>query len=305
MGSAKHKKKTARILALIGLCLAMLMAGTAVADLIIAGQVHYRPDYEMEDIRSGIQEMREDLNGEYRLTEEDYKELFYQTGLGKPAVNDLIARYGGSEELLTTVLAQYQANFFGSIDYSRNKFGIITYEELLVNEKGETKAGFDLAPLKNGDIFMSPSTMSLGWRHGHNAIVVDAAGRRTLEAVLIGYDSMFQKADKWRKYPAFMILRLRSDAPGAGTIPDMAAEFAEKRLEGMPYGLLTGMIDKNPDPDKISHTQCAHIVWYPYMQLGFDLDSDGGWLVTPHDIAESSELEVVQIYGMDPHQFWP
>ena len=38
---------------------------------------------------------------------------------------------------------------------------------------------------------------------------------------------------------------------------------------------------------------------------GFDLDSDGGRIVTAKDIANSSLLEVVQIFGVDPDAIWP
>jgi hypothetical protein len=47
------------------------------------------------------------------------------------------------------------------------------------------------------------------------------------------------------------------------------------------------------------------VVWYPYERYGYDLDSDGFWLVTPKDIANSDLLEVVQVYGADPEAIWP
>lgn len=39
-----------------------------------------------------------------------------------------------------------------------------------------------------------------------------------------------------------------------------------------------------------------------YRAAGIDLDSNGGWLVTPKDIAYSEELELVQAYGFDPER---
>ena len=50
--------------------------------------------------------------------------------------------------------------------------------------------------------------------------------------------------------------------------------------------------------ETITGTHCAHLVWYAYQQFGYDLDSDGGIIVTPRDLYESTNLEIVQIYGM-------
>ena len=49
--------------------------------------------------------------------------------------------------------------------------------------------------------------------------------------------------------------------------------------------------------DSVRGTQCAHLVWLAYAAYGYDIDSNGGLIVTPKDIAESELFEVVQIYG--------
>ena len=67
--------------------------------------------------------------------------------------------------------------------------------------------------------------------------------------------------------------------------------------------MLTGIPDKAPAD--LKKTQCSHLVWYPYAQFGYDIDSDGSWLVTPKDITNSEYLEVVQVYGVDPEEIWP
>ena len=36
------------------------------------------------------------------------------------------------------------------------------------------------------------------------------------------------------------------------------------------------------------------------MQFGYDLDGDGGSLVTVEDLLQSSNLEILQIFGLDP-----
>ena len=79
-----------------------------------------------------------------------------------------------------------------------------------------------------------------------------------------------------------------------------AAEFAENNLVGRPYTLFSGLWgEKFAALDAVS-PQCAYLVWYAYMAQGVDLDSDGGRLVTVYDLARSSQLELVELYGTDP-----
>jgi uncharacterized protein YycO len=120
-----------------------------------------------------------------------------------------------------------------------------------------------------------------------------------MEALLLGSPAIFDRVSKWETYTSFIQLRLKNHEEGeAGKI----AEYAKKKLQGVPYGLLTGIPVKAPDD--IKKTQCAHLVWYPYEHFGYDLDSDGSWLVTPKDIAGSGFLEIVQIYGVNPEEIW-
>ena len=82
--------------------------------------------------------------------------------------------------------------------------------------------------------------------------------------------------------------------------------FSQKYMADMPYILTIGLLSKkNPDFENIKGTQCSHLVWYPFKHFGYDIDSDGSWLVTPKDIANSNLFEVVQIYGVDPGEIWP
>lgn len=64
-----------------------------------------------------------------------------------------------------------------------------------------------------------------------------------------------------------------------------------------------GQIQKKA-PAPVEGTQCAHLIWRAYAQFGYDLDANGGWIVTPRQLANSPLLEVVQVYGMDPDQPW-
>ena len=268
----------------------IIIAAIATVEKLIEPMGYFRPDYDKRDI-TGILEKEV-------LSDDDYKELFYQTGLGKTAVDEILKDKSGKEKIL-----EFQKNFFTEYNISSEKFAVIVNHESLVDEKGKIIYGFDLAPYENGYVLITKATHSLGWRHGHAGIITDAENEETLEAVLLGQDSMLQNINKWRSFPSFIMLKLK-DASQEEL--DKIAEFAKINLLDVPYGLSVGLTSKkNPEPSNITTTQCAHIVWYPFMQFGYDIDSDGTWLVTPKDIANSDLFEIVQIYGVDPDEIWP
>ena len=158
---------------------------------------------------------------------------------------------------------------------------------------------FQFSDLQPGDILVTLSTHSLGWRHGHAALVLDE--ETTLESTVWGEDSSLGKTDSWKRYSGFAVLRVK-DAPEMG---ERVAEYAERELCGVPYHLSAGVLgEKAPDTEApYFGVQCAYLVWYAWNSFGVDLDSDGGRLVTPADLLLSDKLEVVQLYGMDPRKF--
>jgi uncharacterized protein YycO len=268
----------------------IIIAAIATVEKLIEPMGYFRPDYDKRDI-TGILEKEV-------LSDDDYKELFYQTGLGKTAVDEILKDKSGKEKIL-----EFQKNFFTEYNISSEKFAVIVNHESLVDEEEKIIYGFDLAPYESGYVLITKATHSLGWRHGHAGIVTDAENEETLEAVLLGQDSMLQNINKWRSFPSFIMLKLKDVSQEE---LDEIAEFAKINLLDVPYGLSVGLTSKkNPEPVNITTTQCAHIVWYPFMQFVYDIDSDGTWLVTPKDIANSDLFEVVQIYGVDPDEIWP
>jgi len=253
--------------------------------------VRYVPDYEK--INLGIyQGITADS-----LSEEDYKTLFWQTGLGKDAVDVIF----NSERDPVNTLEIYQENLFAPPVYKCGNIGIVTGEERLYDDEGKIKTGFLLADVRDGDIFVTRATHTLGWRHGHAAIVTDVtkgqAMGETLEAVFWGNPTMIQRLSKWRTYPTFIQLRPKNKEIGG-----QAAIFARENLLDINYSLFAGLFTKFDD--EINITQCAHLPWYVYMHFGYDLDSNGGWLVTPRDITKSEHLEIVQIFGFHPGRLW-
>ncbi len=249
----------------------------------------WTPDYQKIDLS-------EVLNRE-TLSESDYHTILMQTGLGKMAVDELLEKATRADRL--RIFEEYQDHFFSPGIHDCRRAAIIVHEERLRDEEGEPAAGFDIASLRNGDILITKSTHSLGWRHGHAAIVTNAEKGETLEAILLGNPSLLEHVSKWQTFPSFIQLRLKGGAAEA----EMIAKYARTEGLGIPYALLTGIPVKAPE--KIDRTQCAHLVWYPYEHFGYDIDSDGSWLVTPKDIAKSDLLEVVQVYGADPEDIWP
>ncbi|HBD62808.1 MAG TPA: hypothetical protein DC038_00070 [Clostridiales bacterium] len=259
-------------------------------NILIEPDGYFVPDYEKTDISAILEKSQ--------LSEVDYKELFYQTGIGKTAVDEILSMETGKDELL-----KFQDNFMRKNNVLCESIGIITSQESIVNDEGQPAYGFNLAPYKNGYVLITKATHSLGWRHGHAAIVTDAKNNETLEAIILGSNSMFQNINKWRIYPSFIMLRLKDASPEK---LDEIAQFAKNNLNDIPYGLTVGLTSKkNPAPEDIKSTQCSHLAWYPFMQSGYDTDYDGSWLVTPKDIANSDLFEVVQIYGINPEEIWP
>lgn len=283
--SIKHKKFMVFITVLI-----LTLSITAILEAITEPAGHRTPTYPKTDISSILENAT--------LTEEDYKELFYQTGLGKTAVDEILL-----EENPETKFLRFQENFFRKNNLLCEKIAITTSQESIVTPEGKPMYGFDLAPYKNGYVLITKATHSFGWRHGHAAIVTDAANNETLEAVILGSNTQLQDINKWRVYPSFIMLKLKDASPED---LNKIAQFAKNNLHDVPYGLTVGLTSKkNPLVENIKTTQCSHLVWYPFMQHGYDVDYDGTWLVSPKDIANSDLFEVVQIYGVDPEEIWP
>lgn len=228
------------------------------------------------------------------FTKSDYDILLMQTGLGKPAL-DKIKQTNNN---MIQVLRKYQDDFFDKKKMECNKIGVITYEERMVNKKGKIMKAFQVADIKNGDVVLSRSTHSFGWRHGHAAIVTDSKKGELLEATLLGCPTGINDIENWQSYSSFILLRPKAEISGTE-----AADIAIKNLKDISYGLFSGIPTKGPD--KVTKTQCAHLVWYSYYRLGYDIDSDGGWLVTPKDIAHSNLFDIVQVYGVNPKEIWP
>lgn len=222
------------------------------------------------------------------LTDADYELILSQTGLGKPAADKLIAE-GDADRI-----EKYREYYLMDKDYICYREGVFACHEAITDENGEQILNPDFADIQNGDILITLSIHSMGWRHGHAAVVVDAQRGITAEAVMIGEKSSYGRVRDWKNYPLVAVLRLK-DADES--VRNEIAEFTDENMMGIYYGLLAGVIwGRNTENIPLT-TQCAHFVWFVYKNAGIDIDSDGGIIITPHDILWSENLETVQIYG--------
>jgi uncharacterized protein YycO len=120
-------------------------------------------------------------------------------------------------------------------------------------------------------------------------LVADADRGITVEAFGIGTSSEYSSLSEWRRYPHVLVLRL--NAPE--NVRQEVAAYAKRCLVGIPYMLSPGAVDEKNMEREYWGTQCAHLVWAAFEACGYDIDGDGGWLVTPADFTVSDLLRVV------------
>ena len=283
--SEKRKKSSWQKRLLVVLCAVILFAG-AVLGVLQAGvkytQKHwdyFTPNYARTDI-SPILEKSE-------LSDDDYQTLYRQTGLTKLGIDGLL-----KDGNITQIL-KIQEYFFSNPTLEVNHFAPFTYLE-------EVDDVAPLANLEDGDIIVSASTRVSWWRYGHSTLVVDGKGKLILEALEPNSKSHFAPASSMANLSNFLILRPKIDEALKADV----VNFARDNLLNVPYRLTTGVFSKKYNPNKLKGTQCAHLVWYAYKKFGIDLDSNGGRIVKPQDMALSNMVEVVQTFGFDLDKLW-
>lgn len=124
---------------------------------------------------------------------------------------------------------------------------------------------------------------------------MDAEHGESLEAIVIGQNSRIQDVTTGRNLLRLPVYRLRgADAETRAAI----AHTAKRRLTDIPYSLAVGLYPAGRMPGAVQATQCAHLVWEAFAAFGYDLDENGGRIVTPADLARSPFLELKQVYGL-------
>lgn len=291
------------------LFLILTAAGLALWTAEAEKKAHYTPQYQKVNLESVLQKEQ--------LSEEDYTLLAAQTGLAKAGVDELYQN-GNQEALL-----YLQERFFEPIEYECERSVFLCCTERIV-ENGAEKVSAEnllsgyagtkpsvigktesvvsreqstfLPAAQDGDILVTFSGHLFGWRSGHAGLVVNAAEGRTLEAITLGCNSQFGSLENWKEYPCFALLRL---SDGSQEKRAEIAAYAAETLVDIPYRLAS-FCGQEQSAVPSSGTQCAHLVWLTYRHFGYDVDGDGGQLVTPRDLYQSDLLEVIQVYGICP-----
>lgn len=279
MTTAKRKvQKILFVLVTIGLVFSICnFAVSEIADLKAYCEPSSMDEQEWNELYNKI------LNGE-ALSNDDYEAILLQTGLGAPAVDKLVS--SNAQEDIQDYYNYYQKEK----DFDCAREGVLAYHEYITDKDGNYIKNPPLADLQNGDIIVTLSIHSFGWRHGHAAVVVDAEKGTIVQAVMLGENSALGNVNEFNQFPLVAVLRARdTDETTRRAIGDCASE-----LTGIRYSLLAGIIGNNAE--LLEATHCAHLVWYAYNEFGIDIDNNGG-VVTPRDILKSNKLEIVQVYG--------
>ena len=243
---------------------------------------HWYPDYEKEDISAVLEKET--------LDEADYALLYAQTGLTKIGVDGLLQENPASGK---AKMLKIQDFYFKKHTVSCDRFNPYTYSETI-------EAHAPLGRLEDGDIIVSATTHVSGFRLGHAALIIDGKNERMAEAFGPGSKSEITSVHSFTNLADFMILRPKFDKE----FREQVAAYAKDNMIGADYNFSIGILSKKYNEEKFTRTQCAHLVWYAYRHFGVDLDSNGGLVVTPPEIANSPYVEVVQIFGFDPVKLW-
>ncbi len=267
------------ILTAVFVLLAVGAAFFIICDAVTVKYARILPSYEQTDI-GGILAKEE-------WTEEDYSVLYRQTGVSKSALD-------GMKDDPKRILSFQEALFYK---------GEVVQDDIAITTSHDEMKDFTapIVDLEDGDIIVTSSCHTFGWRNGHSALVVDSEDMRVLESRSLGIPSGYGSVRWFQKASNFIVLRLK------GATKEERAEIANWATENLykvDYSILVGISQKKDQGDKPQVTHCSHLVWQAYYHFGYDIDSDGGPVVTSRDIASSPHLEVVQVYGFDPEKLW-
>lgn len=251
-----------------------------VAEALADNSARRTPSYEKADISAVV--------SKESWTDEDYDFLYHQTGLGRPALDAL----KGTPD----ALFEFQEALFYEGEIAHEMAAGTTPHDYLKDFIAP------LAPLEDGDVLVSSSCHTFGWRNGHAALVVDGAEKTILESVAPGYPSSLGSAEWFQEASNFLLLRLKNRSAEERA---KIAETATERLLFVDYSILVGFFSQPKNQGDVpAATNCSHLVWQAFKYYGMDIDPDGGPVCTSRDIANSPYFEVVQVYGFDPDKLW-
>lgn len=263
--------------------LALLCAALLIADAAVDASARVLPSYAREDIAQLLEQES--------WSESDYETLYLQTGLGRAALDEM---KDDPERILT-----FQDALFYDGDLAHEEVAVTTKRDIFA----DTRYRAPMVDLQDGDVLITSTCHSFGWRNGHAALVVNGTNGSLLESVSLGIPSTITAyGSDWFCYGTnFMVLRLKDAGEEARA---EIAQTARERLYNVPYSLTVGFLSPKDQGETPQGTHCSHLVWQAYHYFGYDIDSDGGPLCTAQDISRSDLFEVVQVFGFDPVKLW-
>ncbi|MBE7092267.1 MAG: hypothetical protein E7365_03725 [Clostridiales bacterium] len=274
-----------RIFSIIALSVAFILAVYGILSVVtLHNNAFFSPDYPEIDLTKIL------LKDEF--ADEDYKTLFYQTGLGKYAIDSI-----KNDDDFVEIVKSFQSNFFKKHNVECVREAITTCMEYNTTENGAYTQGFEIFQAKPGYVLIMEASHSFGWRHGHTGLVVDK--NSVLEAPIIFEPTSIYGISSWTYYPNFIMLRLK-DATDEQLA--LIAKDAKDDLLGITYSPLAGVFNKKQG-NAPKTVQCAYLVWYSFYKQGINIDKNGDSIVTVQNIKNSDMFEVVQIYGYNPSLF--
>lgn len=265
--------------AIIGSIL-LVALGFEIAFLIADKIEVWSPDYDKVAIS--------EILDKDELSDEDYDILYAQTGLTKIGIDRALSHGTAGKQKILDV----QNEYFGEHTVFNDKFAPFVCTDRLDGNKKITNIY-----LENGDIVVTSSTHISGFRIGHSGLVTNGPLGSVLQAMAYGTPTFVGKIGDFTSRVNFMILSPKADAKTRKDVVD----FALENYKGVAYSGVIGIFSPKDTTEK---TQCAHMIWQSYKNFGIDLDYNGGLLITPRDIANSPEVELVQVFGFDPVNLW-
>lgn len=227
------------------------------------------------------------------LSQSDYDLLFKQTGLGKTDI-DLI---WDSKADIYGEISAYQRRFFSDPAYICDGIAGFSRAERIVDSEDD----YQFYDVQEGDVFLTKSTHTLCYRHGHSSLYLGGEEKELLEATVIGAPVTCTKAAAWGGYPTGIQLRITTAmAASVGMTPAELGEavvaYAREEILGDNYDLLAGAFGIGANSDD---TQCAYLIYEAFSHFGVNV-STREFPVTPTSLLNSGAFEIIQVWGLDP-----
>ena len=271
-------KRAVIIVFAVVFALAAVFAFFMICDAVAHNTARTVPNYPRQDLSAVL--------AKEEWSDEDYDLIYRQTGLTRAYFEGLDAR--PDEEFI--LRCQNDLFFEGEYEHDADTFG--TAHDYFPDEY------FAMVELEPGDVLISASVHTMGWKNGHAALVV--GGSSVLQAFGVGTVSDIVSPTWFRRAANFMVLRPKLEKSEA----DRVVSWALENMNGVEYSLFTGIFSPKDQTDDPRDTQCAHLVWQAYYACGYDIDSTGGPVVSPKNIANSDLFEVIQVNGFDLDTLW-